>query len=72
VARQQLPALLERARLGETTIIMKRGKPCAAIVPAEVAYGPRGALSLTKLRGTGKGLWGNVRRHVAGLRDEWS
>jgi len=72
VARQRLPALLERARVGETTIIMKRGKPCAAIVPAQVAHGPRGAVSLTQLRGTGKGLWGDVRRHVARLRNEWS
>lgn len=71
-ARRKLPALLERAHRGQTTVITKHGVPYAAIVPvAEVAKKATG-VSLQQLRGTGKGLWGkNAARFINKLRAEW-
>jgi prevent-host-death family protein len=73
-ARQQLPALLERARNGKATVVTRHGKPCAAIVPVahmEQAVPIRGP-TLAALRGSGSGLWGNdVARAIADARDEW-
>lgn len=71
-ARQRLPELLERAHRGEVTIITKRGKPYAALVPVEAAARARPTASLTSLRGSGHGLWGDVASHVERLRAEWS
>jgi prevent-host-death family protein len=70
-ARQQLPALLERASRGETTIITKHGRRCAALVPLEAANESPSPIPFTSLRGSGKGLWGNVTKHVDLLRKEW-
>jgi prevent-host-death family protein len=75
-ARQQLPSLLDRARGGVATLVTRHGRPCAAIVPVSVlaqatAVAPRGP-SLTSLRGSGAGLWGeNAVRTIADARDEW-
>lgn len=75
-ARQQLPSLLDRARGGVATLVTRRGRPCAAIVPVSVlaqamAVAPRGP-SLTSLRGSGAGLWGeDAGRTIADARDEW-
>ena len=70
VARQQLPDLLDRARRGGTTIITKRGEPHAALVPPESARS-RSRVSVARLHGSGRGLWGNVARHVEAIRRDW-
>lgn len=71
-ARRNLPALLDRANRGHTVVITKRGKPFAAIVPVDRAAHMDTGLSLSKLRGTGKGLWGpNASAWVERLRKEW-
>lgn len=68
-ARNSLPAILDAAAQGHVTIITRRGRAVAAVVPARAAGKPIGLLTLA---GTGNGLWG---RHPAGavarLRDEW-
>lgn len=71
-ARAQLPALLENAQRGQVTIITKRRRPIAALVPiAHVATHRQ--RSLMTMAGTGAGLWGkNSSRRLAQLRDEWS
>ncbi len=71
-ARKNLPVLLERANRGQTVVITKRGKPFAAIVPVEQAARRDHGLSLSQLRGTGKGLWGkSAVAWVERLRKEW-
>lgn len=75
-ARQQLPTLIDRARGGVSTVVTRHGRPCAAIVPVSVlaqatAVAPRGP-SLTSLRGSGAGLWGeHAGGTIADARDEW-
>jgi prevent-host-death family protein len=72
-ARNQLPDLLDAAERGESTVITRRGRPVAALVPIEKyqATAPR-QLSLLPLRGTGRGLWGkDSRRTIRKMRDEW-
>ena len=71
-ARALLPELLERAHHGRSTVITRRGKPYAAVVPVEqVRSGAR--LSILALSSTGKGLWGrSAAATVRRLRDEWS
>jgi prevent-host-death family protein len=72
-ARTLLPQLLEEAHHGKTSLITKRGKPYAAIVPADAVASDKPRVPLLSLEGTGQGLWG---RSSAGtvdrLRDEWS
>lgn len=71
-ARKNLPVLLERANRGQTVIITKRGKPFAAIVPVEQVKKKDNGLSLSTLRGSGKGLWGkDAAAWVKHLRKEW-
>ena len=70
-ARQKLPDLLARAHRGEVTIITRHGRPYAAVVPVDAVEVGRGTVSLNSLRGSGKGLWGDVARHVDSLRREW-
>jgi prevent-host-death family protein len=71
-ARTRLPELLERARDGRATLITRRGRVCAAIVPAREAHSASGSLSILDLRGSGRGLWkrGGAAA-VRALRDEW-
>lgn len=70
-ARKTLPAILEAASQGQTTIITRRGNAIAAIVPMKAAKTP-GVGSLLSLAGTGKGMWGrDGTKVVARLRDEW-
>lgn len=70
-ARKNLPVLLEQANRGQTVVITKHGKPFAAIVPVEQAA-KRDGLSLSQLRGSGKGLWGkSATAWVERLRKEW-
>jgi prevent-host-death family protein len=72
-ARQNLPGILERAAKGETTVVTKRGRPVAAVVPfdADTRPGGRGP-SLLSLRGSGRGLWGkDPAKTIARGRKEW-
>jgi prevent-host-death family protein len=71
-ARTQLPEILEEARHGRRTIITKRGRPYAAVVPVEDAKRRACNVSVLDLRGSGRSLWGrNPAAHVAGMRKEW-
>jgi len=71
-AREQLPAILDAAAAGKTTLITRRGHAVAAVVPADQAR-TRQAASLLALAGTGRGLWGaNSNKALEALRDEWN
>ncbi|HXS51426.1 MAG TPA: hypothetical protein VN782_02750 [Usitatibacter sp.] len=71
-ARKTLPAILEAAAQGKTTIITRHGNAIAAIVPVKAAP-PASRLSLLSLAGTGKGMWGrDSARGVSRLREEWN
>lgn len=71
-ARNQLPALLAEAEKGRETVITRRGRAVAAIVPIERAAGAKRQKSLAGLAGSGKGLWGgDSTRTLRRLRDEW-
>lgn len=71
--RSQLPSLIDAAERGSATVITRRGKPVAALVPLE-DYAPlRRQQSLLSLQGSGAGLWGsNSRATLRQLRDEWN
>ena len=72
-ARKQLPALLNAATEGRTTIITKHGRAVAAVVPADSITPAKKQSSITSIAGTGKGLWGKASTSaIAKLRDEWS
>ena len=71
-AREQLPAILDAAAAGRSTIITRRGQAIAAVVPVDQAR-TRQAGALLALAGSGKGLWGAASaKTVAALRDEWN
>ncbi|HEX7323769.1 MAG TPA: hypothetical protein VF292_00245 [Rhodanobacteraceae bacterium] len=70
-ARQHLPAILADAAAGRATIITRRGREIAAVVPIGTARLPK-PVPLTGLAGTGRGLWGRrSAQTLARLRDEW-
>jgi prevent-host-death family protein len=72
-ARNQLPDLLAAAENGQPTIITKRGKPVAALMPIGSYTSALRQQPLTPLVGSGKGLWGkSSSRTLRKLRDEWS
>ena len=72
-ARNQLPALLDDAAGGRTTIITKHGRPVAALVPLAACGGGSTQKPLLALKGSGRGLWGrDSRRTLRKMRDEWS
>jgi prevent-host-death family protein len=71
-ARNQLPALLEAAEKGRSTIITRHGRAVAALVPIDT-YGDSRQESLTPLEGSGRGMWGkDSRRTLRKLRNEWN
>ena len=71
-AREQLPAILDAAAAGRTTLITRRGQTIAAVVPAEQARVHQ-AGSLLVLAGSGRGLWGaDAAKALAALREEWN
>jgi prevent-host-death family protein len=71
-ARTLLAELIERAHRGERSIITKRGKPYAEVVPVGSETNDKPKLSFLSLAGTGQGLWGrNSRKTLKRLRDEW-
>lgn len=73
-ARNQLPNLLAEAESGRATLITRRGRPVAALIPMS-AYREGlggGQQSLLPLVGSGHGLWSkNVAHTLQNLRDEW-
>jgi prevent-host-death family protein len=71
-ARKQLPALLDDAEKGRSTIITRHGRPVAVLVPIEEYEKSRPQLSILPLQGSGRGLWGDdPARTIDALRDEW-
>ncbi|MCY4270203.1 MAG: type II toxin-antitoxin system prevent-host-death family antitoxin [Gammaproteobacteria bacterium] len=63
-ARKKLPELLDRARTeGLVTIVRKRGVPCAAIVPLSHLK-QKEVKSITSLRGSAKGVYGDVAKYL--------
>jgi len=72
-ARNQLPALLDAAEKGRSTLITRRGRPVAALVPI-AAYGVASRQQpLVPVAGSGRGLWGkDSSRTIRKLRDQWS
>jgi prevent-host-death family protein len=71
-ARNQLPTLIEAAEAGSATVITKRGRPIAALVPLDSYSASPRQRSLLAVAGTGPGLWGRYSgRTIAKLRDEW-
>lgn len=72
-ARNELPELLNEAERGRSTLITRRGRPVAELVP--IGRGPRSGrqLSLLGLSGSGRGLWSTRSGDSIGtLRDEWT
>lgn len=71
-ARNQLPDLLDAAEQGRSTVITRRGRPIAALVPIS-AYGAAvGQQPLTPVAGSGRELWGkDSTRALRKLRNEW-
>ncbi|MFN2238604.1 MAG: type II toxin-antitoxin system Phd/YefM family antitoxin [Thermoanaerobaculia bacterium] len=72
-ARNQMPSLLEAAERGDSTIITRHGRPVAALVPVAHFSAQRPQQALSRLKGTGRGLWGrSSAQTIRSLRDEWS
>jgi prevent-host-death family protein len=72
-ARNQLPELLEAAEKGHPTIITRRGRPVAALMPIDSLRTGIRQQPLLPAAGSGRGLWGRSSRRTLGkLRDEWS
>lgn len=71
-ARAELPSLLDAAERGETTLITRRGRAVAALVPSDRLPALSHQHSLLAIAGTGKGLWGDEsRKTISDLRSEW-
>jgi prevent-host-death family protein len=70
-ARNQLPSLVEDAAKGRTTIITRRGRSIAALVPIDDLSARPRQKGLLDLIGSGKGLWDRSSRPRR-LRDEWN
>ena len=68
-ARTKLPGMRAANAEGAVTIVTKRGEPYAAVVPVSQAL--REAPSLSDLRGSANGCFGNAGALVGALRDEW-
>jgi prevent-host-death family protein len=71
-ARNQLPALLEAAEKGRSTVITRHGRAVAALVPISAYGATPSQQSLIPAAGTGRGLWGrDSRQTIRRLRGEW-
>ena len=69
-AQSLLPDILEAAEKGRSTIITKRGRAVAALVPIEDYDITVHQHPLTPLSGSGRGMWGkNSTRALRKLRD---
>jgi prevent-host-death family protein len=72
-ARNELPSLIEAAESGHATIITRRGRPVAALVPVAAFRRNHLQQSLLPLEGSVDIKWGkNGARKLGKLRDEWS
>ena len=72
-ARNQLPKLIEAAESGRATVITRRGRAVAALVPLDEYDAKRRQQSLLSVAGSGRGLWGaDSARSISTLREEWS
>ena len=76
-ARNELPSLIEAAESGHATIITRRGRPVAALVPVDAYRRTRRQQSLLPLEGSGENQWGKKGTgkgagNLGKLRDEWS
>jgi len=72
-ARNQMPALLDAAEKGVSTIITRHGRPVAALVPVDHFSAKDRQKPLLPLKGTGRGLWGkSSAQTIRSLRDEWN
>jgi prevent-host-death family protein len=72
-ARNQLPALLDAAEKGRSTVITRHGLPIAALVPITTYSAVVRQEPLIPVAGSGRGLWGrDSTRRLRRLRDEWS
>lgn len=71
-ARNHFCRLLDDAAHGRATVITRRGRPVAALMP--LAYrGSSKQKSLLDLAGSGRGLWGRSSSEtMAKLRKEWN
>lgn len=71
-ARKNFPSLIEQAHHGKPTIVTKRGRPYAAIVPVGDILQGKGSVDIKSLRGSGKGLWGRSSlAAIDKMRREW-
>jgi antitoxin (DNA-binding transcriptional repressor) of toxin-antitoxin stability system len=71
-ARKIFPSLVDSARHGETTVITRHGKPYAAVGPFDAAsIRWRASEGILALRGSGRGLYGDVARSIDEARREW-
>lgn len=71
-ARRRLPSLIDAAERGGATVITRRGRPVAALVPLDDYAPQRRQQPLLPLRGSGAGLWGSSSRStLTRLRNEW-
>ena len=71
-ASSQFASLLAEAEQGRSTIVMRHGRPIAAIVPVDRATGRLRQKSLLGLAGSAKGLWGkDSAKSLRRLRDDW-
>lgn len=71
-ARAKFSELVELAHHGSPTVILKHGRPYAALVPISKMVASPGRISVLSLSGTGVGLWGDrSSRSIACVRDEW-
>jgi prevent-host-death family protein len=72
-ARNELPTLLEDAQSGRVTIITRRGRPVAALVPLSQYQTGTKQQSLLSHEGAARGLWGKSSTGTINkLRGEWS
>jgi len=72
-ARNQFPSLIDAAANGKATVITRRGRPVAALVPLEDYVPLRKQQSLLPLQGSGADLWGaGSGTTLRKLRDEWN
>ena len=72
-ARNDLPDVLREAERGRSTVITRRGRAVAAVVPIEALAAQERQQPLADLLGSGKGLWGRDSRvTLRRLRDEWN
>ena len=70
--RKKFPLLIEQAHHGKPTIVTKRGRPYAAIMPIAGVREEKGRIDIRNLRGSGKGLWGHDSlATIRKMRSEW-